>query len=151
MRGDDVVIRDRPRRIACVQLDVENHEYRALRGLQGVIEQHWPPLLLETIDDDTLAWLRARSYSCARRVHQNTAWLRGLNGDRCPGARLGNTTLAPRRNRTAGIRARAMNESLAEVKAMRRAADQARQRARAKLKKSKPKKKKKKPDELRSR
>lgn len=51
-----------PRPIKLVKIDVEGHEWGALRGMRALLERDRPTLIVETFSDEVDAWIEALGY-----------------------------------------------------------------------------------------
>jgi FkbM family methyltransferase len=51
-----------PRPVTLVKIDVEGHEWGALRGMRGLLERDRPTLIVETFSAEVDAWIEALGY-----------------------------------------------------------------------------------------
>ena len=54
------------RRVTLVKIDVEDHELPVLKGMQSLIRQHHPTLIVETRNESVINYLTSLGYLCGR-------------------------------------------------------------------------------------
>jgi hypothetical protein len=60
-----------------IQLDVENHEYKALLGAKQTISRHSPVLILENGNSEEISkFLKSMDYEVVDLVQSDTIWIR---------------------------------------------------------------------------